>query len=188
MSALKHHAKPTLSRNMIDKMSWWALILLLMAKSILIIFRASVADLVRLNLEDPQQATSLSVARGCLRHFRTNVDLQPPPACSAFLHLPISGPAWHSQPSFNSVEKNTEPNTLPGIVLSKMKATDPPTNMAVVRSTFNTWSISTMPEKYEERLGVKNQTKDLFISLRWDWNFVERELFHLPVTSGFCLR
>lgn len=40
---------------------------------------------------------------------------------------------------------------LPGIVLSKMKATEPPTNMAVVSRTFNTWSISAMPEKDKER-------------------------------------
>lgn len=33
------------------------------------------------------------------------------------------------------------------MVLSKMKATEPPTNMAVVRRTFNTWSISAIPEK-----------------------------------------
>lgn len=37
------------------------------------------------------------------------------------------------------------------MVLSKMKATDPPTNIAVVRSTFSTWSISTMPEKDRSR-------------------------------------
>lgn len=43
-----------------------------------------------------------------------------------------------------------ELKSLPGIVLSRMKATEPPTNMAVVRSTFNTWSISTIPEKYKE--------------------------------------
>ncbi len=46
--------------------------------------------------------------------------------------------------------KKNKLNILPGIVLSKMKATEPPTNMAVVRRTFNTWSISTMPEKDKE--------------------------------------
>lgn len=42
----------------------------------------------------------------------------------------------------------------PGIVLSKIKATEPPTNMAVVRRTFNTWSISTMPEKKKEKQAI----------------------------------
>lgn len=40
--------------------------------------------------------------------------------------------------------------SLPGIVLSKMNATEPPTNMAVVRRTFKTWSISTIPVKYNK--------------------------------------
>lgn len=39
----------------------------------------------------------------------------------------------------------------PGIVLSKMKATEPPTNMAVVRRTFSTWSISMIPVQEGKR-------------------------------------
>lgn len=52
---------------------------------------------------------------------------------------------------------------LPGIVLSKMKATEPPTNMAVVRRTFNTWSISAIPEKIlrdKQRLLASNQVHE----------------------------
>jgi len=57
-----------------------------------------------------------------------------------------------SNHQFDTLEK--ELNTLPGIVLSKMKATEPPTNMAVVSSTFNTWSTPSMPEK-DKRPGLR---------------------------------
>lgn len=42
---------------------------------------------------------------------------------------------------------------IPGMVLSKIKATQPPTNMAVVRRTFNTWSIPDIPGNRPEQPG-----------------------------------
>lgn len=38
-------------------------------------------------------------------------------------------------------------NDWPGMVLSKINATQPPTNMAVVRRTFRTWSMPAMPTR-----------------------------------------
>lgn len=62
---------------------------------------------------------------------------------------------------FKNVKKKLMLISLPGIVLSKMNATEPPTNMAVVRRTFNTWSISTIPVKIEEEMDLffQNITK-----------------------------
>lgn len=37
------------------------------------------------------------------------------------------------------------------MVLSKINATQPPTNMAVVRRTFNTWSMPVIPRGTERK-------------------------------------
>ena len=53
---------------------------------------------------------------------------------------------------------------LPGMVLSSTNATDPPTNMAVVRRTFSTWSTSTMPgTEVKIGLGVKIQLEGRYM-------------------------
>lgn len=79
--------------------------------------------------------------------------------------------------------------SLPGIVLSKMNATEPPTNMAVVRRTFNTWSISTIPvkAKISWNIGDKNFSKMSEVCIYRIFVYGSCSLYS-PVTRGFCLR